>query len=101
MPELLHLAACKVFGRNDHYFSKNELLPIPECMGCCTCWHAKQLTEMPSVGRNACCCPWLVQDIEDFLERPVFLELSVQCSEKWRDSKDMLRKYGYFDPAYV
>uniref|UniRef100_A0A7S3QV87 Era-type G domain-containing protein n=1 Tax=Dunaliella tertiolecta TaxID=3047 RepID=A0A7S3QV87_DUNTE len=41
------------------------------------------------------------KDIEDFLERPVFLELSVQCSEKWRDSKDMLRKYGYFDPAYV
>lgn len=37
------------------------------------------------------------QDIEEFLERPVFLELSVQCSQKWRDNKEALKSYGYYE----
>lgn len=41
------------------------------------------------------------KEIEAFLERGVYLELSVQVSKDWRDSKDALNKYGYFDPMLI
>lgn len=33
--------------------------------------------------------------IEEFLESPVFLELYVKVSEKWRDNEGFLKSYGY------
>lgn len=33
--------------------------------------------------------------IEEFLQRPVFLELHVKVQEKWRESEAMLRQLGY------
>jgi len=39
--------------------------------------------------------------IEDFLERPVYLELSVQVSPSWRNKVDSLKEYGYFDPLLM
>jgi GTP-binding protein Era len=42
-----------------------------------------------------------LQDIESFLERGVFLELGVALSERWRENKDALEKFGYFDPMLV
>jgi len=41
------------------------------------------------------------EEIESFLERPVYLELSVQLAENWRTSKDALSKYGYYDALYI
>jgi len=41
------------------------------------------------------------KDIEEFLGRPVFLELGVDVSEKWRDSKAQLEKFGYMDPMLM
>jgi GTP-binding protein Era len=35
------------------------------------------------------------EDIEAFLERPVFLELHVKVREKWRNSEAWLRRLGY------
>ena len=40
-------------------------------------------------------------DVEAFLGRPVFLELSVQVAPDWRQHADRLREYGYYDPRYV
>ncbi|KAG1679801.1 hypothetical protein FOA52_012713 [Chlamydomonas sp. UWO 241] len=40
-------------------------------------------------------------DIEKFLDREVFLELSVEVSESWRTSKKALEEYGYFDSMYT
>lgn len=36
--------------------------------------------------------------VEDFLERPVYLELGVEVAKDWRESKSDLTKYGYYDP---
>jgi GTP-binding protein Era len=33
--------------------------------------------------------------IEEFLQRPVFLELHVKVQEKWRENESMLRQLGY------
>lgn len=41
------------------------------------------------------------RDIETFLGRPVFLELSVQVAPDWRQATDRLKEYGYYDPLYV
>jgi GTP-binding protein Era len=41
------------------------------------------------------------RDIEEFLGRPVFLEISVQVAPDWRQQSDRLKEYGYFDPLYV
>lgn len=38
---------------------------------------------------------------EDFLERPVYLELSVQVAPGWRQQVESLREYGYFDPLLM
>ena len=35
------------------------------------------------------------KDIEQFLDRKVFLELFVKVRPKWRDNELMLREYGY------
>jgi GTP-binding protein Era len=35
------------------------------------------------------------KDIEDFLNRKVFLELFVKVAHEWRDNPRMLRKFGY------
>jgi len=35
------------------------------------------------------------KDIEQFLERKVFLELFVKVRPKWRDNEIQLREYGY------
>lgn len=35
------------------------------------------------------------QDIEQFLERKVFLELHVKVRNKWRDKENFLKEYGY------
>jgi GTP-binding protein Era len=35
------------------------------------------------------------KDIEDFLDRKVFLELFVKVAREWRDDPRMLRKFGY------
>ncbi len=35
------------------------------------------------------------KDIEEFLERPVFLQLYVKVREKWRDKPEWLRRLGY------
>lgn len=35
------------------------------------------------------------RDIEDFLQRPVFLELFVKVREKWRERETHLREFGY------
>ncbi|GBF97241.1 GTPase Era [Raphidocelis subcapitata] len=40
-------------------------------------------------------------DVEAFLGRPVFLELSVQVAPDWRQHADRLREYGYYDPLYI
>ncbi|GAX81852.1 hypothetical protein CEUSTIGMA_g9280.t1 [Chlamydomonas eustigma] len=57
------------------------------------------------VGKNGVAMKKLGQQarvtIESFLERPVFLELSVEVSKSWRESKKELEKYGYFDSMYT
>jgi GTP-binding protein Era len=35
------------------------------------------------------------KDIEQFLERKVFLELFVKVKPKWRDNELQLKEYGY------
>ncbi|MEW5298993.1 MAG: hypothetical protein WDW38_004909 [Sanguina aurantia] len=50
---------------------------------------------LKSVGSNA------RREIETFLDRPVYLELQVQVSKGWRDSKDALTKFGYFDANLI
>jgi GTP-binding protein Era len=40
-------------------------------------------------------------DIEAFLGRPVFLEISVQVAPDWRQASERLKEYGYYDPLYV
>jgi GTP-binding protein Era len=35
------------------------------------------------------------EDIEDFVGRPVYLNLHVKVQENWRDRKNILRSYGY------
>jgi GTP-binding protein Era len=35
------------------------------------------------------------KEIEMFLGRPVYIELRVKVREKWRDSKDWLKRFGY------
>jgi GTP-binding protein Era len=35
------------------------------------------------------------EDIEAFVERPVYLNLHVKVQENWRDRKSLLRSYGY------
>jgi len=35
------------------------------------------------------------EDIEAFVERPVYLNLHVKVQENWRDRKSILRSYGY------
>lgn len=44
---------------------------------------------------------WCLQDIEEFLEQRVYLELGVQVMEKWQDSKEALQRFGYFDPMLI
>ncbi len=44
---------------------------------------------LKSVGEEA------RKDIEEFLGRPVYLELWVKVQEKWRDSEKLLRRLGY------
>ena len=34
-------------------------------------------------------------DIEAFLGRPVFLEMTVKAQKGWRDDADLLKRYGY------
>ncbi|KXZ48547.1 hypothetical protein GPECTOR_27g718 [Gonium pectorale] len=41
------------------------------------------------------------REIETFLGREVFLELSVQVDKDWRDDKEALSKYGYFNPQMI
>jgi GTPase len=41
------------------------------------------------------------KDIEEFLGRPVYLELSVKVAKDWRDKDDSLRSFGYYDKAFV
>ncbi|GLC40143.1 hypothetical protein PLESTB_000881700 [Pleodorina starrii] len=41
------------------------------------------------------------REIEAFLERQVYLELSVQVDKDWRDDKEALNKYGYFNPMMI
>lgn len=35
------------------------------------------------------------EDIEEFLQRPVFLEIRVKVREKWRSKDNFLKSYGY------
>ncbi len=35
-------------------------------------------------------------EIEEFLQRPVFLNLHVKVKEKWREKKEILRQLGYY-----
>ncbi|GIL66176.1 hypothetical protein Vafri_19783 [Volvox africanus] len=41
------------------------------------------------------------KEIEAFLEREVYLELSVQVDKDWRDNKEALNAYGYFNPMMI
>eukprot|EP00198_Chlamydomonas_reinhardtii_P011161 XP_001700498.1 ERA-like protein, small ras-type GTPase [Chlamydomonas reinhardtii] len=41
------------------------------------------------------------KEIETFLGRGVYLELSVQVDKDWRDDKEALSKYGYFNPMII
>jgi GTP-binding protein Era len=36
-------------------------------------------------------------DIEDFLQKKVFLDLTVKVSKDWRNNEKLLKKYGYFN----
>lgn len=49
----------------------------------------KQGKALKAVGERA------RKDIEEFLDRPVYLELRVKVREKWRDSQAWLRRFGY------
>ena len=35
------------------------------------------------------------QDIEEFIDKKVYLELTVKVSKDWRNKPEMLRRYGY------
>ncbi len=35
------------------------------------------------------------EDLEDFLQKKVFLELFVKVNDEWRDNEKLLRKFGY------
>ena len=35
------------------------------------------------------------KDIEDFVGKKVFLELTVKVSKDWRNSENKLKKFGY------
>ncbi len=37
----------------------------------------------------------------DELDLQVYLELQVQVSKEWRENKQSLEKYGYFDSLYT
>jgi GTP-binding protein Era len=39
--------------------------------------------------------------IEEFLERPVYLELGVKAVGDWRTKKDSLKEFGYYDPLLI
>ncbi|KAG2487099.1 hypothetical protein HYH03_014212 [Edaphochlamys debaryana] len=41
------------------------------------------------------------REVETFLGRGVYLELSVQVDKGWRDDKEALNKYGYFNPMMI
>ncbi len=41
------------------------------------------------------------KEIETFLGRPVFLEISVQVAPDWRQHSERLKEYGYYDPLYI
>lgn len=57
------------------------------------------------IGRNGSALKRLGQEarteVELFLGRPVFLELSVQVAQSWRDKPDSLKNFGYFDPLLI
>jgi GTP-binding protein Era len=36
-------------------------------------------------------------DIEDFLQKKVFLDLTVKVSKDWRNNENLLKRYGYFN----
>jgi GTPase len=36
------------------------------------------------------------KDIEEFIDKQVFLELTVKVSKDWRNNPEMLKRYGYF-----
>eukprot|EP00775_Hariotina_reticulata_P004932 gene4932-5174_t len=40
-------------------------------------------------------------EIEEFLGRKVYLEISVQVAPAWRQQSDKLKDFGYFDPLYI
>lgn len=41
------------------------------------------------------------KQIEEFLGRPVYLEITVQVAPSWRSKSDRLKDFGYFDPLYI
>ena len=50
------------------------------------------LTKLSAASRRA---------IEDFLGRPVYLELRVEVSPDWRQQPERLQEFGYFDPLLM
>lgn len=57
------------------------------------------------IGRNGAALKRLGREaraeVESFLQRPVFLELSVQVAADWRDRPESLKNFGYFDPLLI
>eukprot|EP00798_Chlamydomonas_sp_ICE-L_P008037 gene8037-1271_t len=41
------------------------------------------------------------EDIEQFLERSVYLELSVKVAADWREKKESLEQFGFYSPSYT
>jgi hypothetical protein len=63
--------------------------------------YATQRPSSTSYPALRCAHPPSNQDIEAFLEQPVYLELGVALAERWQDDKDALRNMGFFDPMLV
>ena len=41
------------------------------------------------------------RSIEEFLGRPVYLELRVEVAPDWRQQPERLQEYGYYDPLLM
>lgn len=51
----------------------------------------KQGSKIKEIGINA------RKDIEELLEKKVYLDLYVKCIKKWRDREKYLQEFGYYD----
>ena len=56
---------------------------------------------LPLLVRHQVYLPWTLGLSRPSRTTQVYLELSVEVSKSWRENKQSLEKYGYFDAMYT